>query len=164
MKNFDWTRFTKRIAVKAPLSTIYTAWTTAEELERWFLEEVKFYDRDKNPITKQQPPENGFTYKWKWHIYDDTMKGRILEANGKDFFSFTFEGECIVEVRLTTEREYTVVELTHKNIPTDDESKQYVRLGCASGWTFYLINLKSVYEGGLDLRNRDEQLEIMINN
>lgn len=164
MKNFDWTRFTKRIAVRAPLSAIYAAWTTPEELEKWFLEEVKFYDLDKNRTTSQQTAETGFTYKWKWHIYDDLMKGRILEANGKDLFRFTFEGECIVEVKLKTEREYTIVELTHKNIPTDDESKQYIRLGCASGWTFYLINLKSVYEGGLDLRNKDENLEIMINN
>ncbi|WP_316814140.1 SRPBCC domain-containing protein [Pedobacter heparinus] len=164
MKNFDWTRYTKKIAIKAPLHSIYAAWTTAEELERWFLEEVKFYDRDGNLTGKQVPAENDFTYKWRWHLYDDIMKGKILEANGKDFFQFTFEGECIVEVKLTTDRDYTLIELTHKNIPTDDESKQYIRLGCASGWTFYLINLKSVYEGGLDLRNKDEQLHVMINN
>lgn len=164
MKNFDWTRYTKRIAVKAPLSSIYAAWTNPEELERWFLEEVKCYDTDKNLITRDKTVENGFTYKWKWHLYDDLMKGRILEANKKDLISFSFEGESVVEVKLRTEHEYTLVELTHKNIPTDNESKQYIRLGCASGWTFYLINLKSVYEGGLDLRNKDEQLHIMINN
>lgn len=164
MKNFDWTRYTKRIAVKAPISTIYKAWAIPEELERWFLEDVKFYDKDNNLKDKQTPAEKGLTYKWKWHLYDDIMKGRILETNGKDFLQFTFEEECIVEVKLTKDREYTLIELTHKNIPTDDESKQYIRLGCASGWTFYLTNLKSVYEGGLDLRNKDEHLHIMINN
>jgi uncharacterized protein YndB with AHSA1/START domain len=163
MKNFDWTRYTKKIAVKAPLHLIYAAWTNAEELERWFLEQVKFYDKESNLIGKQ-PAEKGFIYKWKWHLYEDVMKGRVLEANGKDFFQFTFEGETIVEVKLTTERDYTLIELTHKNISTDDESKQFIRLGCASGWTFYLINLKSVYEGGLDLRNKDEHLQTMINN
>jgi uncharacterized protein YndB with AHSA1/START domain len=164
MKNFDWTRYTKRIAVRAPLHLIYAAWTTTEELERWFLEQVKFYDKDNNLTAKQVSAENGAAYEWKWHLYNDIMKGRILEANGKDFLRFTFEGESIVEVTLTTDREYTLIELTHKNIPTDDESKQHIRLGCASGWTFYLINLKSVYEGGLDLRNKDEHLPVMINN
>ncbi len=164
MKNFNWTRYTKKIAVKAPLNLIYAAWTTAEELERWFLEEVRFYDTDQTLTGKQVPAEKGFVYKWKWHLYDDIVKGKILEANGKDFFQFTFEGESTVEIKLTTDRDYTLIELTHKNIPTDDESKQYIRLGCAAGWTFYLINLKSVYEGGLDLRNKDEHLHIMINN
>lgn len=164
MKNFDWTRYTKKIAVRAPIHQIYAAWTTAEELERWFLEQVKFYDKDASPTGRQTAVEKGGSYKWKWHLYDDIMKGRILEANGKDFLQFTFEGESVVEVKLTPDRDYTLIELTHKNIPTDDESKQYIRLGCASGWTFYLINLKSVYEGGLDLRNKDEHLHIMINN
>lgn len=163
MKNFDWSRYTKRIAIKAPLHIIYAAWTNAEELERWFLEDVKFFDE--NRVTgKRTPAEKGFAYTWKWHLYEDTMGGKILDANGKDFVQFTFEGESIVEVKLTPNRDYTVVELTHKNIPLDDDSKQHVRLGCASGWTFYLINLKSIYEGGLDLRNKDKDIPIMINN
>lgn len=164
MKNFDWTRYTKKIAVKAPIHQIYAAWTTAEELEKWFLEQVRFYDQDSSLASRQTLAEKGVAYKWKWHLYDDIMKGKILEANGKDFLRFTFEGDSDVEVKLTTERDYTIIELIHKNIQTDDESKKYIRLGCASGWTFYLINLKSVYEGGLDLRNKDEHLHSMINN
>lgn len=84
MENFDWTSFTKRIAIRSSLSQIYDAWTKASELEKWFLKTVS--------------------------------------------------------------------------------SKQYVCLGCSNGWTFYLTNLKSVYEGGLDLRNKDEKLSAMINN
>lgn len=164
MKNFDWTCYTKRIAVKAPLTAIYAAWTKAEELEKWFLEKVCFFDKNDKLISKQASAEDSFTYTWKWHIYEDTMPGRIISANGKDLFQFTFEGECIVEVKLTIAGEYTVIELTHKNIPTDDHAKQHIRLGCASGWSFYLVNLKSVYEGGLDLRNKDEHLQLMINN
>lgn len=33
MKNFDWTSFTKRIAVKATLIDLYLAWTTKAGLE-----------------------------------------------------------------------------------------------------------------------------------
>lgn len=154
----------KKIAVKAPPATIYAAWTKAEELEKWFLAEVKFLDQNNNLISKQAPAATGYSYEWKWYIYEDIMPGKITDANGKDFFQFTFEGECVVDVKLTMKGDYTVVELTQQNIPTDDNSKQFIRLGCASGWSFYLVNLKSVYEGGLDLRNKDEQLQLMINN
>ena len=77
---------------------------------------------------------------------------------------FTFAGECLVDIKLSQQNEDVVVELTQKNIPTDDESKRGVRLGCDSGWTFYLVNLKSVYEGGLDLRNKNTDLKGMISN
>jgi len=56
-----------------------------------------------------------------------------------------------------------VVSLTQKNIPTDDQNKINTRLGCDSGWSFYLVNLKSIYEGGLDLRNKNEKLKSMLN-
>jgi hypothetical protein len=57
-----------------------------------------------------------------------------------------------------------IVELTQKDIPTDDASKQNIRLGCHTGWSFFLVNLKSVYEGGLDLRNKDSNFKGMITN
>lgn len=164
MKNFDWTAFTKTIAVKAPLDALYKAWTAAEELEKWFLEKVIFTDENGAAIDRELSVSAGAAYHWLWYLYQDRMAGSIKQANGKDFLQFSFEGECLVDINLRTENEYTIVELRQHQIPTDDHSKQHIRLGCASGWTFYLINLKSVYEGGLDLRNKDARLKPMINN
>lgn len=164
MKNFDWTSFTKTIAVKAPLADIYNAWTRAEELEKWFLKKVIFKDHADIVIGPKLNVTTNSSYNWLWYLYDDAMSGSIKAANGKDFLQFNFEGECLVDVKLTEKAGYTIVELKQHQIPTDDQSKQYIRLGCASGWAFYLVNLKSVYEGGLDLRNKDENLPAMINN
>lgn len=36
-------------------------------------------------------------------------------------------------------------------------------LSCKTGWTSYLANLKSVLEGGIDPRNKNEQLKAVIN-
>ncbi|MFC2185726.1 SRPBCC domain-containing protein [Fulvivirgaceae bacterium LMO-SS25] len=164
MKNFDWTTFTRKIAIKARLTDIYKAWTSASEIEKWFLSKATFIDTNKKPIGKDSSIEKGFTYEWNWYLFDVTEQGKITEANGKDFIQFTFAGECLVDIKLSTQGDYVLVELTQKNIPTDEHSKQGIRLGCASGWSFFLVNLKSVYEGGLDLRNKDANLSGMVNN
>lgn len=164
MENFNWESFTKKIAIKSTMSELYDAWTVSEKIENWFLSEATFYNTDGEALATNQPVTKGGAYKWEWYLYDDVERGRITEANGSDYLQFTFAGECLVDIKLTQIGDSVLVELTQKNIPTDDKSKQGIRLGCASGWSFFLVNLKSVYEGGLDLRNKDESLKGMLNN
>ena len=164
MKNFDWTSFTRKIAVKTPVSIIYDAWTKASEIEKWFLSKAEYLNANKELISRDVNITKGSTYKWSWYLYDVVEQGEISGANGKDFLQFTFAGKCFVDINLLQDGDYTIVTLTQKDIPEDDHSKQDIRLGCDSGWSFYLVNLKSVYEGGLDLRNRDTNLKPMINN
>lgn len=164
MKDFDWSRFTKKIAIKAALADIYAAWTQSGAIEKWFLSKAVYLDEQGQPIAADSACHAGDKYDWAWFLYDETEQGLVKEANGKDLFSFTFAGACLVEVKLKEQDAYVIVELTQSNIPDTDQAKQYIRLGCASGWAFYLINLKSVYEGGLDLRNKDSTLLPMINN
>jgi uncharacterized protein YndB with AHSA1/START domain len=163
MKNFNWTTFTNKIAIKAQLSAIYKAWTSAAAIENWFLSKAIFIDSNGKSISKELSVEKGFSYEWNWYLFDETEFGRITEANGKDFVQFTFAGDCLVDIRLTQLDDHVIVELTQKNIPTDDDSRQSIRLGCESGWSFYLVNLKSVYEGGIDLRNKNASHKGMVN-
>ncbi|AXP81626.1 hypothetical protein CJ739_2553 [Mariniflexile rhizosphaerae] len=164
MKNFNWTSYTKRIAVKSTLSNIYDAWTKGSELERWFLKKVVFYKPDNSLYEPDKNVVENIQYTWYWYLYDEPMKGKITNVNGKNYIQFTFEGDCLVDVNLEEVDGYIVVTLKHHNIPLDDNSKQYVRLGCSNGWTFYLANLKSIFEGGIDLRNKNEKFPPMINN
>ncbi|WP_289665932.1 hypothetical protein [Flavobacterium panacagri] len=97
MENFDWTSFTKKIAVKAKISDIYNAWTIANELEKWFLEKVSFFDANQEPIDKDKNVTENGSYEWLWYLYDDAMKGKITATNGKDYLQFTFEGNCLVD-------------------------------------------------------------------
>ena len=164
MKNFNWTQFTRQIGIKASLAQVYDAWTKSSEIEKWFLSKAQYFDTKNNLVDSNSCAEAGFTYEWNWYLYDISERGKITEANGKDFFQFTFAGNCIVEVKLTERKENVLLSLTQKNIPTDDVSKEDIRLGCESGWSFYIVNLKSVYEGGLDLRNKNPDLRPMVNN
>ncbi|MNU91052.1 hypothetical protein D3C71_809330 [compost metagenome] len=164
MKNFDWTQFTKRIAVKSDLATVYNAWTKSEELEKWFLSKAVFYTAENEKVSSSANISAACRYEWNWYAQNYFEQGTVTEANGTDFFEFTFAGNCKVGIKLKQEKDSILVELTQKEIPLDDDSKANIRLGCAFGWTFYLINLKSILEGGIDLRNKDTELAGVVNN
>jgi hypothetical protein len=66
-------------------------------------------------------------------------------------------------ISITEHQGQHIIQLTQENIPTDEESKINFYLGCQTGWTFYLTNLKSIFEGGKDLRNKNEGLTNMLN-
>src|ERR1700692_4471874 len=102
MKIFDWTTFTRKIAVKAKLSEIYNAWTKASEIEKWFLSSANYFDATEKPVGKKTKIEKGFSYEWNWYLYDGSERGKITNANGKDFIQFTFAGKCLVDIKLST--------------------------------------------------------------
>ncbi|MGQ0738352.1 MAG: SRPBCC family protein [Bacteroidota bacterium] len=165
MTNFDWTTFTVRVPVNATEEKLYWCWATREGIESWFLRLSEYRKPDGSLRSSNEPVQKGDTYKWLWHGWpDDTVEqGEILDCNGKDFFKFSFgkAGNCAVTIK--EENGQTLVELVQDEIPDDEQGRQYYQLGCKTGWTFYLANLKSLLEGGIDLRNRNENLKNVIN-
>ena len=165
MPNYDWSRFSTRIDVKAGVNDVYAACTTRVGLERWFLRVAEFTQPDGGLRDAAAAIRVGDRYRWLWHGYDDAVeeRGTIEEANGVDSLRFTFAGSCLVSVGLTVEGGRTIVELRQENIPLDDASRVNYHLGCMTGWVFYLANLKSILEGGIDLRNKNEKLSKLVN-
>ena len=165
MTNFDWSRFTVRINVKAPTEKLYWCWATKEGIESWFLRRSDYKKPDEGLFTGNEFVSKGDTYSWRWHGYPDEVVeyGEILECNGKDFFKFKFGAAGNCTIRIYEEQGENIVELLQDEIPTDDLSKQNWHIGCKTGWTFYMANLKSLLEGGVDLRNRNEYLQNMLN-
>jgi uncharacterized protein YndB with AHSA1/START domain len=164
-KEYDWSRFTVRINVKAPVEKLYKAWATRSGMERWFLRLSEYKKVNGDLLGDSELVEAGDIYQWLWHGWDDdtSEKGSILNCNGKDFFKFSFgnAGDCAITIK--EEQGEIVVELVQDNIPTDTLSMHQWHLGCKTGWTFYLANLKSVYEGGIDLRNKNVNLQRVLN-
>lgn len=164
MKNFDWTSFSLKILVRTKPETVYNAWTRSGEIEKWFVKKCNYLDKERKSVAPNLNAEAGNLYEWSWYLYDVVERGRILVANGKDHLQFTFAGDCIVDVKFTEREGEVPVELHQKDIPTDELSKKEIRLDCERGWSFYLVNLKSVCEGGLDLRNKNITVKPMVNN
>ncbi len=161
----DWSRFLLRVNVKTSLQKIYDAWATQAGLESWFLRQAEFARPDGILREKTEHFQKGDAYEWRWHGYpDDVVERReVLEANGRDLLSFRFSGDCVVTVRAFEEAGETICELVQENIQLDEQSRINYYHGCSIGWTFYLTNLKSILEGGLDLRNKNMNLPNVVN-
>jgi uncharacterized protein YndB with AHSA1/START domain len=163
--HFDWSRFVVRINIDAPAQKLYSSWATSEGMETWFLRLCEYTTKGGKLLAHPDSASKGDRYKFLWHGWpDETVEfGEIMEANGTDMFKFSFgkAGHCTVRV-LPSGKEQ-IVELEQDSIPTDEEGKTLYHIGCKTGWTFYLANLKSMMEGGIDLRNRDVSLQNMLN-
>jgi uncharacterized protein YndB with AHSA1/START domain len=162
---YNWKQFTKRVPIKASAKAIYDAWTTQQGLESWFLRLAQFTKTANTPRPRNSPIEKGDRFKWLWFGHDDTEveEREILLANGWDQLQFSFSGGCIVTVTVKQQDGEAICELV-QDMPMDDETgQQYFFIECGKGWGFYLTNLKSVLEGGLDLRNKNLNLQQVIN-
>ncbi|WP_276131705.1 SRPBCC domain-containing protein [Polluticoccus soli] len=162
---YDWSRFILKINIKAPVDAVYYAWTRADELEKWFLRRALFHNPVKKDLSNIQQFHAEDTYEWWWHGRDNTVveKGKVLYANGVDKIQFSFAGGAHVTVQIGTFMDETIVMLTQDKIPTTDIGKVKYHMDCKCGWTFYLANLKSYLEGGVDLRNKNVEHANMVN-
>jgi len=165
MPNHDWTQFHLRIPIKAGAKAIYDAWTSQRGLESWFLRKAAFTAKNGVARDPDSTIDIDDTYEWLWHGWSDEMveRGTILQINGKDSLRFSFGKAGNVKINIDKENDETLIELTQYDIPTDEASHVNFYLGCNNGWLFYLTNLKSILEGGIDLRNRKEELKNVIN-
>lgn len=165
LKNIDWSRFEISIDVKAPIEKLYAAWTTREGMEYWFLRQSSFFNNKGELRDAREPVQAGDTYEWRWHGWpDDTVeRGSILSCHPKESMQFQFgkAGRCTV--RIYEKSGTTLVELVQDQIPDDETGRMNWHVGCKTGWTFFFANLKSLYEGGIDLRNKNEKLKGVIN-
>lgn len=163
MEQSLWKKFVRRIPVKATKKDLYHAWATADGINSWFLRKCTYTDLEGNECSPTMPIEKG-TYLWVWHGHPDTVfeKNEVLESNGIDYFKFGFEG-CVVTVNIEEKEGYCMVTLTQEEVLFNENPDENLYVQCGFGWTFYLTNLKSIYEGGIDLRNKDMEVKGVLN-
>ena len=145
-----WNTFTKRIRIYKPIDSVYRRWATKGQIETWFLEKADYFGGS-HQRQADEFVQKGDSFLWKWNNWNFTEKGQVLEANGKDLISFTFGSGGIVTVKLNEIENSTEIELTQKDIPTDDKSRMEIFVGCITGWTFGLTNLKAYLEHNITL-------------
>lgn len=165
MAAYDWSTFTLRIPVKVSKEKAYAAWTSQASLENWFLRKAEFKQANGKLRDKNSTIEAGDTYEWMWQGWDDKTveRDKVLELNGKDFVKFGFGKAGVFTVTISEELGETIVTLTQEQIPTDEQGIANYHIGCLAGWSFHLADLKSILEGGIDLRNKNVNLRNVLN-
>jgi uncharacterized protein YndB with AHSA1/START domain len=162
MKN--WKTFTKRILINKSIDSVYRCWATKGQVETWFLEKADFVSGN-NRREVDELVQKGDSFFWKWNNWDFMEEGQVLEANGKDVISFTFGSGGIVSIHLKEVKGGTEITLVQDEIPTDDKSKIDIYVGCITGWTFWLTNLKAYLEHNITLHARglkqDETMDLV---
>lgn len=165
-QDFDPSKFAEfklRVNVGTSIENAYRAWASPSGISSWFLR-MTYKDKDGRARSAEELAQEGDEYALSLTTSPDTVvcTGKVLKANGRDLFSFSFSKGCPVTISIYREQEETIVQLIESNLPTDEETIRKHFVGDTKGWIFYLTNLKSVLEGGLDLRNKNAALKSVI--
>lgn len=160
----DFSQFKLRVNIKTSVENAYKAWATAAGLNSWFLGKMIFTDEKGVVRPDDAAVEVGDEYTCAFAKNPDSIlvRGKVLKANGKNLFSFSFSKNCPVTVSIYEEHGETIVELIESNVPNEDDVVVRQFVNDSKGWIFYLINMKSILEGGLDLRNKSMEIKNVI--
>lgn len=161
-KNFNWKRFTHGIYINAPAEKIFVFIATAAGISKWFIGKAKYYYKESNIRLGNEFAQKGDSYLWNWQNKALELKGMITESVENKFFGFTFSPLYIVSVSLYSGGNNTRLSLTHE-YQDSSVRDDFNYLNCCTCWVFFLTNLKSVIEHGIDLRETEMTDEILIN-
>ena len=146
---------------KASTEKVFNCWTSSDSIIKWFLRKADFISADGKKRNTNEEIQKGDSYSWLWFGFSDDacQEGKILENNHNDFLKFTFTDDCIVSVKVYSINNETILELLQENIPDVKDLKKSLYIQCQIGWTFYLANMKSILEEGIDLRNKKMEVD-----
>jgi hypothetical protein len=161
-RKLDWSSFTVNIPLDSSKEQIINAWITPKALETWFLRLAEFSTKSGEKRKREEPVQPGDSYRWQWYGWPDSVEehGKLLKPEQGEFLRFVFGKAGIVGVRIVEEHGQQILRVIQENIPQDEESRMNFYVGCKTGWTFYLLNLKSYLLGGPDLRNKKSELQM----
>lgn len=139
-----------RIWIAADAREVWRSWVDAGLLSKWFQHSARHFSPDTPPVVRAEAA-TGDRYDWSL-AHGHRSLGRFLEVDRERcVVHFSFEGKGGMSTRVEIDRAGggALVRLKHSGIPAGD-FECYADVKC--GWTFYLANLKSYHEGGVDLR------------
>ncbi len=149
----------QRYIYQAKPETVFRALTNPKELTKWFLQDAKVQLKE------------GGKMKFVWSP-KDKHENKILELvpNRKLRITWPTMGwggtpktNTYVTFNLTPRGKYTLLQIEHNGFGLGEEWVTYYA-ATYSGWTYYLLNLKSWLEHGIDLRDKISETVITENN
>jgi len=132
--------------VRASPKKVFKVITQPERLARWMLDEATL------------SPRKGGRYAFTWEG-GPTHTGTVVKFERGKSITLTWqwpgiEDQLVTKLKFSVGRKEdgTILKLVHSGFPRD---QRWVDLygGAIQGWTYFLMNLKSVLDHGQDLRS-----------
>jgi uncharacterized protein YndB with AHSA1/START domain len=137
------------VTIKSSPEAVFKALTQADELMRWF------------PTRVESDPRPGGKFKFTWEFANasenGSQQGEYVEVLPNKKLSYTWTAEStpttptLVTFNLTEAGGQTTVELDHSSIQEGADQEKLHNMH-ANQWGFFMMNLKSYLEEGMDLR------------
>jgi len=164
-KNYDWSYFRRRIYFdNSSKSELFRKWATPSGITEWFIEFATYTGADGNARGPNEVVRAGDKYTWIFHK-GSVVEGEVLGVVEDSLFKFTFgkkepgsDEDVVVRISLDEKDGMTEIELEQSNIADNEYGKVTYNLSCMVGWSYYLTNMRSIFESGYDFREKDEQL------
>lgn len=161
LEQYEWTRFRQKEYIKAPLSDVFAKWTTPEGIGEWFLKKADYVSDDSEIRSPKETVKKGDSYIWEFDA-GLVMKGKVLDIQENSFFKFTFgkkepgsDEDVIVNVKFKEKDGLTLIEIEQSNIADSEYGNVTYNLSCMVGWSYYMTNLRSIFESGFDYREKE---------
>lgn len=154
--------FSHSIYLDAAIDEVYKYAAAASGIIKWFIGECDYFDKDGNIIDKARPAVKGNKFRWKWLAKDLEIYGEVLESKENDTFGFTFGSNFNVTINLSISSGRTRLDLLQK-YNKNSVKNDFAHINCCVCWVFFLTNLKSVIEHGIDLRETASDDEALVN-
>lgn len=161
-ENFNMNSFTHGIYLNAPAEDVYELIATPSGIIRWFMGKAKYYYKDMNIRLGNEFAEKGDSFLWTWLNKDFELKGIVTDSIKNKVFEFTFSPLYIVTIKLSPEADKTKLTLTQE-YQESAVKNDFNYINCCTSWVFFLTNLKSVIENGIDLREAEVRDEMLVN-
>jgi len=167
LDQYKWTEFRQIEYITASKETVFEKWMTSKNIVEWFVAEA-IYKYDGTIVRKPgEKIKAGDKYTWIF-FQGIKVEGTILNVIDNEYLSFTFgkkepesEEDVIVEIFFSSDSaKRTLIELHQKNIADSEYGHVNYNLSCMIGWCYFLTNLRSVFESGYDLREKEKDLAL----
>jgi hypothetical protein len=158
---FNWERFQRSVLVRASIDACHAAIFTSGGLAKWFIGSATYSTSDGLPRAHVARVHMGDDYLWKWLDKDLELTGQVLNVTHLSVtFSFGEAGTVTMSARQEADRvRVTIAQEALPDKPYDKEAF----VNCYVCWSFFLLNLKSVLEHHIDLREREIDDDELVN-
>lgn len=159
---FTWKEFTHAILLNTSVDAVYDMVATSDGLCKWFLGEASF-SNDGGRVNGGLIPEAGDYYHWKWLAKEHEVAGKVIDTEPGRMIKYTFGAAFYVSFTVSADESGLTLLTLHQTCNDDVEFNEFNYVNCCVAWTFFMTNLKSVIEQGIDLRETRVSNEMLVN-